>query len=64
MNEEPHTLILRRLIWERRKLERYTPPDFHSSFVLSITNDDSITVREEVDLEDSKLWKKAMVVFR
>jgi hypothetical protein len=38
----------------------YTPPDFHSNFILSITDDDPRTVREAVDLEDGKLWKKAM----
>jgi hypothetical protein len=46
---------------ERRQLERYTPPDFHSSFSFSITDDDPITVREAVDSKDGKLWKKAMV---
>ena len=30
-------------------------------FILSITNDDPRTVREAVNFEDSKLWKKAMV---
>jgi hypothetical protein len=52
---------LRRLVWERRQLKRYTPPNFHSSFSLSITDDDPRTIREAVDSEDSKLWKKAMV---
>jgi hypothetical protein len=59
--EEPHTPVLRRSVWERRKLERYTPPDFHSNFSLFITDDDPRTVREAVDSEDGKLWKKAMV---
>jgi hypothetical protein len=52
---------LRRLVWERRQLERYSPPDFHSNFSLSITDDDPRTVREAVDSEDGKLWKKSMV---
>jgi hypothetical protein len=52
---------LRRSVWERRKPERYTPPDFHSNFSLFITDDDPRTVREAVDSEDGKLWKKAMV---
>jgi hypothetical protein len=52
---------LRRSIWERRKRERYTPPDFHSNFVFSITNDDPRIVREAVDSKDEKLWKKTMV---
>jgi hypothetical protein len=46
---------------ERRQPERYSPPDFRSNFALSITDDDPKTVREAVNSEDSKLWKKAMV---
>jgi hypothetical protein len=38
----------------------YTPPDFHSNFILSITDDDPRTAREAVDSEDGKIWKKAM----
>jgi hypothetical protein len=52
---------LRRSVQERRKPKRYTPPDFHSNFSLFITDDDPRTVREAVDSEDGKLWKKAMV---
>jgi hypothetical protein len=52
---------LRRSIQERRKPEMYTPPDFHSNIAFFITDDDSRTIREEVDLEDDKLWKKSMV---
>jgi hypothetical protein len=59
--EEPHTLVLRRSMRDRRKPERYSPPDFHSNFSLSITDDDPIIVKEAMNLEDSKLWKKAMV---
>jgi hypothetical protein len=59
--EEPHTPILRRSMRERRKPERYSPPDFHANFSLSIIDDDPRTVREAVNSEDSKLWKKAMV---
>jgi hypothetical protein len=44
--EEPHTPVLRRSVRDRRQPERYSPPDFHSNFVLSITDDDPITVRE------------------
>jgi hypothetical protein len=46
---------------DKRKPERYSPPDFCSNFSLSITDDDPKTVREAVNLEDSKLRKKAMV---
>jgi hypothetical protein len=59
--EEPHTPVLRRSVRDRRKPERYSPRDFHSNFSLSITDDDPRTFREAVNLEDSKLWKKAMV---
>jgi hypothetical protein len=59
--EESHTPVLRRSVRERRQPERYIPPDFRSNFALSITDDDPKTVREAVNSEDSKLWKKAMV---
>ena len=59
--EEPHTPELRRSVRDRRQPERYSPPNFHSNFSLSITDDDPKTVREVVNSEDSKLWKKAMV---
>jgi hypothetical protein len=52
---------LRRSVWERRKQERYTSPDFHSNFALFITDDDPRIVREAIDSKDGKLWKKAMV---
>jgi hypothetical protein len=56
--EEPLTPVLRGYVWERSKLERYSPPDFHSNFALSITDDDPITVHEAVDSKDGKLWRK------
>src|ERR1700678_4281553 len=59
--EEPHTPVLRRSVRDKRQPERYSPPDFRSNFSLSITDDDPRTVREVVNSEDSKLWKKAMV---
>jgi hypothetical protein len=59
--EEPHTPVLRRSVRDRRQPKRYSPLDFRSNFSLSITDDDPRTVREAVNLEDSKLWKKAMV---
>ena len=45
--EEPHTPVLRRLVRDRRKLERYSPLDFHSNFALSITDDDPRTVGKQ-----------------
>jgi hypothetical protein len=59
--EEPHTPVLRRSVRDRRQPERYSSPDFRSNFSLYITDDDPRTVREVVNSEDSKLWKKAMV---
>ena len=59
--EEPHTPVLRISVREKRQLKMYSPPDFHSDFALSITDDDPRTVREAVNSEDSKLWKKDMV---
>jgi hypothetical protein len=59
--EEPHTPVLRISVRERRRIERYSPPNFHSNFALSITDDDPRTVREAMNLEDTKLWKKSMV---
>jgi hypothetical protein len=41
--------------------ERYSPPDFHSTFVLSSTDDEPKLVREAVDSTEGKLWKEAMV---
>ena len=41
-------------------MERYTPSDFRSNFALFIIDDDPRTVREVVDLEDGKIWEKAM----
>jgi hypothetical protein len=58
--EEPHTPILRS-VRERRKSERYTPPDFCSNFALFIIDYDPRTIRGAVNSKDGKLWKKAMV---
>jgi hypothetical protein len=55
--EEPHTLVLRRSVRDKRQLERYIPPDFCSNFALSITDDDPRTIKELVNSKDSKLWK-------
>lgn len=52
--------MLKILVWERTKVERYTPPNFHSNFALFITNDDPRIVREAMDSQDDKLWKKSM----
>jgi hypothetical protein len=30
--KEPHTPVSRRSVWERRRVEMCTPPNFHFSF--------------------------------
>ena len=60
-DEEPQTPAVRRSTRERRKPERYSPSAFCSNFALSVTDNDPRTVKEEVDSEDGKLWKEAMV---
>ena len=58
---EPHTPSLRRSNRVRRPVERYSPPDFHSRFVLFAINDEPRSVKEKVSSEECKLWKNAMV---
>ena len=45
----------------RRPVERYSPPDFCSTFVLSTVNDEPIPVKEAVSSEECEFWKNAMV---
>jgi hypothetical protein len=45
----------------KKEKKRYSPPDFHSTFVLFSIDDDPRTVREVFDTKESKFWKKAMV---
>jgi hypothetical protein len=40
--------------------KKVSPSDFHSNFSLYITDDDPRIVREAMDSEDGKLWKKVM----
>jgi hypothetical protein len=58
---ELQTLDLRRFDRVRRPFERYSPPDFHSAFVLSVINDKPRSFKEAVSYEEYKLWKNAMV---
>ena len=58
---ELQTPSLRRYDHVRRPVERYSPPDFFSSFILSTINDEPRSVKEVVSSEECKLWKKAMV---
>ena len=59
--EEPHTPFFRRSSREIRQPERYSPPNFHSHFAMSIIDDDPRNVKEFFHLEYSDLWKKNMV---
>ena len=52
---------MRRFDHVRRLVERYSPPDFRSAFVLSTINDETRSVKEAVSFEECKLWKNAMV---
>ena len=52
---EPQTLALRRHDHVRRSVERYSPPNFHSSFVLSVINDEPRFVKESINPEEGKL---------
>ena len=58
---ELQTPALRRYDGVRRPVERYSPPDFHYAFVLSVVNDEPRSVKEAVSSEECKLWKNAMV---
>ena len=49
--EEPHTPVLRRSSQEIRQQERYSPPDCHSDFAMSIIDDDPRNVKEAIDSE-------------
>ena len=55
------TPTLRRYDHEQRLVDRYSPPNFHSAFLLSIVSDETISVKEVVNSEECKLWKNAMV---
>ena len=58
---KPQTPSLRRFDHVRGLLEKYSPLDFHSSFVLFCINDEPRFVKEIVNFEEGKIWKKAMV---
>ena len=58
---EPQTPSLRRSSHVRRAIERYSSPNFHYVFVIFVINDEPRFVKEVVNFEESKLWKKAMI---
>ena len=55
------TPAVRRFDRERRPVDRYSPPDFCSAFVLFVVSDEPRSVKEAVNSEECKLWKNAMV---
>ena len=58
---ELQTPALRRFDHVRRPVERYSPPNFHSTIVLSTINDEPRFVKEATSSKECKLWKNAMV---
>ena len=58
--EDPHSPVLRRSVWERRLQKMYTPSNFSSNFSFSITDDDPRTIGEAMDSNDGNISKKAM----
>jgi len=55
------TLAVRRFDRERRPVDKYSPLDFCSTFVLFAVSDEPRSVKEAVNSEECKLWKNAMV---
>ena len=52
---------MRRSDHERRPVDRYSPLDFHSAFILFAVSDEPRSIKEAVNSEECKLWKNAMV---
>ena len=46
------TLAVRRYDHERRLVDRYSPPDFHSAFVLSAVSDEPRSVKEAINSKE------------
>ena len=55
------TLAVRRSDHERRPVDRYSPPDFHTAFSLSAVSDEPRSVKEAVNSKECKLWENAMI---
>jgi hypothetical protein len=58
---EQLTLVVRRSERIREPIERYSPLDFCSAFVLTAIDDEPKSVGEAVDSAEGKLWKDAMI---
>jgi hypothetical protein len=52
---EPLNLVIRRYERVIKSAKRYSPPNFHSTFVLSSTDDEPKLIREDVDLTNGKI---------
>ena len=55
------TLDLRRYESVRSSAETYSPPNFHSSFVIFVINDEPRYIKEVVNSKEDKLYKKSML---
>jgi hypothetical protein len=58
--EQP-TSVVRNLERVRKRVERSEEPNFHSTFVLTATDEEPKSVGEAIDSAKGKLWKDAMV---
>jgi hypothetical protein len=58
--EQP-TSVVRNLERVRKRVERSEEPKFHSTFVLTATDEEPKSVGEAIDSAKGKLWKDAMV---
>lgn len=58
---DQQTLVLRRYNHVKRQVDKNSPHNFHFVFVLSILDEDSKLVKEEIDSVDGKPYNKAMV---
>jgi hypothetical protein len=58
---EQLTLVVRRLGRIIKLVERYSPPNFRSTFMLTSINDEPNSVGEAVDSAEGKIFKDAMV---
>jgi hypothetical protein len=45
----------------RKPIERYSPFDFYSAFILFATDEETKSVREAIDLIKGSLWKDDMI---
>jgi hypothetical protein len=58
---EQQTLVVRRSERVRKPVERYSPLDFRSTFLLTSIDGEPESVDEAVESVESKLWNDAMV---